>query len=720
MASNPEDLLVNANMNNSNVLSLYMDQTINNALIRELRQITQKFNMKNLITIMFLMGIDNLKKHVNNILSNGPHYLYRFLKFLKSKFFKKKNEELNIQINLDSLNEDDYNKNKYCTTSVNVSEYLEDSLVEFLIRNYDKGVRFDKNVLNYSALKKDKFKYETQLSNISIKFNDYLICIPYDIEVKYVVKKNEYSEFSMLSNDKLKKEYKLISIFLSITGLSYNEIFDASKIIYDHIDENFIKNSNTVSEYMKMFFKDNENLDKYKKLIIMDNRLFNGKYNTIISNSSSHINQDLKIIEILLVAAIIAEFIIEFSNNHVLKKNLLFYGCTTGLKDEEEITKNDRFDTLHELYLKCFPDKEKRHKIYSKRISNNEFQEKYNLNNSSKKNKILEIQIYNDNTLLSSDESLNISTEFINYLYSEKNKQDDDSKVGVYNINIDYDENIIQEFVPAKRIVNKNGDSVEEILIPETPEIKKRILKINTVEINSIYKDFSTLYLKKDDEFKLKSILTSFSKKKNIYKKLGIPFKFGCMLYGEPGTGKSSAITSIASYLMRDIYYLDISKVKTNEELTKIFQDINEQTKESGIIVMEDIDCMTDIVLQRDETHTEKNEELTLSHLLNILDGTLTREDMIFIATTNYIDKLDSALKRPGRFDISIHLSECDEYQLSVIYNKLLQKEISKESLDLLSTKSITPAKFIYGLIPYIGRLEDEYNEEEIVKTFLE
>ena len=60
------------NMNNSNILSLYMDQTINNALIKEIRQITKKFDIKNLISIIFLMGIDNIKKYINTLILDLP------------------------------------------------------------------------------------------------------------------------------------------------------------------------------------------------------------------------------------------------------------------------------------------------------------------------------------------------------------------------------------------------------------------------------------------------------------------------------------------------------------------------------------------------------------------------------------------------------------------------------------------------------------------------
>ena len=76
------DIPQNIGMNNSNVLSLYMDQTINNALVREVRNMTKQFNVKSLISIIFLMGIDNLKLYVNNILTLMPEYVKTSILYL--------------------------------------------------------------------------------------------------------------------------------------------------------------------------------------------------------------------------------------------------------------------------------------------------------------------------------------------------------------------------------------------------------------------------------------------------------------------------------------------------------------------------------------------------------------------------------------------------------------------------------------------------------------
>ncbi len=157
------------------------------------------------------------------------------------------------------------------------------------------------------------------------------------------------------------------------------------------------------------------------------------------------------------------------------------------------------------------------------------------------------------------------------------------------------------------------------------------------------------------------------------------------------------------TFLQKDLYYIDLSKIQNNNELIQIFEDIHKNSNSNGIIVLEDIDCMSEIVLSREKNNENDNthKELTLSTLLNLLDGTMTKKESIVIMTTNYYDKLDSALVRPGRMDLTIHLTYCDNYQFKSIYKHILNKNLDKDCLELLKSKNITPAQFIYGLLPY-------------------
>lgn len=263
--------------------------------------------------------------------------------------------------------------------------------------------------------------------------------------------------------------------------------------------------------------------------------------------------------------------------------------------------------------------------------------------------------------------------------------------------------------------VDKNGSDNGQLKFLEKIEYKK---EINETHINQIYKDFSTLYLKEQDSFILNGCLDRFKNKKDLYKNLGLPYKFGALLYGEPGTGKSSCINAISSYLSKDIYYLDLTTVKTNDELKLLFNHINKEKSENGIIVIEDIDAMTNVVHDRQlmEIGSESG-DLTLECLLNLLQGTLTHDGTTFLITTNHIEKLDPAFYRDGRFDIKMELTPCDYYQMNVIYNKFFERNIPSELLKQIPEHKITPATFIQKLLPYI--LKSELTDSEILQNVM-
>ena len=243
--------------------------------------------------------------------------------------------------------------------------------------------------------------------------------------------------------------------------------------------------------------------------------------------------------------------------------------------------------------------------------------------------------------------------------------------------------------------------------------------------LNETRKGLDTLYLKKADMDKLMTSLDQFKNKKEFLANLGLPNKLNILLYGEPGTGKSTAIQAIATYLGRNIYYLDLKNVATNQDLQLLLEYVNKNVQNGGIIVIEDIDAMTDIVLKRrepkalrvDQLISSDDSELSLEYLLNILQGTLTLDDSIFIVTTNHIDHLDPAFYRDGRFDVKIELKLADRHQIQTIYQKFLKRRISEALLQRIPENMYSPATIIYHVKDYI--FAPDVGEEVILARFL-
>jgi ATP-dependent 26S proteasome regulatory subunit len=166
-----------------------------------------------------------------------------------------------------------------------------------------------------------------------------------------------------------------------------------------------------------------------------------------------------------------------------------------------------------------------------------------------------------------------------------------------------------------------------------------------------------------------------------------------------------------------------LKNIKTNSELKAIFDHINEKCN-GGIIVFEDIDAMTKIVLRRKKLEEssltdvleEANDDITLQYLLNLLDGSLCKDGTIFAITTNYIENIDDALYRKGRVDICIEFKKCDHYQINMIFESIIGRGLDGKILEKIPENKYAPCDIIFHVYQYM--LED-IDDEIIMKEFM-
>ncbi|KAG5614275.1 hypothetical protein H5410_014099 [Solanum commersonii] len=95
---------------------------------------------------------------------------------------------------------------------------------------------------------------------------------------------------------------------------------------------------------------------------------------------------------------------------------------------------------------------------------------------------------------------------------------------------------------------------------------------------------FETIAMKSDQKDMILKDLERFMRRKEYYRKVGKAWKRGYLLFGPPGTGKSSLIDAIVNYLNFDIYDLELTR---NSDLRKLLV----ATTNKSILVIEDIDC---------------------------------------------------------------------------------------------------------------------------------
>lgn len=284
--------------------------------------------------------------------------------------------------------------------------------------------------------------------------------------------------------------------------------------------------------------------------------------------------------------------------------------------------------------------------------------------------------------------------------------------------------------------VTEGGSASDVSLTPQlirsigTPPSKTieeitRTTTIESKEMNEAYKPFDTLYVRGEDHARIKSSLQMFRDRQELLISLGLPNKYGLLLTGPPGTGKTSTIYAVATELQKPIYYVQLSRELTCGDLRLMFEHVY-KIKGGGIVVFEDIDSMTDIVLARSEKATEQssilnisnseNVPLTLSYFLNFLDGALTQTGSVVIATTNHPERLDPAFKRPGRFDLTVELGNANHGQIRAIYKRMMGREPEAAVLARVQENVHSPAAIIFRIKDYM--LDMAATDEFILEPF--
>lgn len=161
--------------------------------------------------------------------------------------------------------------------------------------------------------------------------------------------------------------------------------------------------------------------------------------------------------------------------------------------------------------------------------------------------------------------------------------------------------------------------------------------------------------------------MKDFLRSERWYYDRGIPYRRGYLLHGPPGSGKSSFIQALAGDLEYNIAILNLSeRGLTDDRLNYLLTIIPKRT----LVLLEDVDAAFSNRRTQSEADGYRGANVTFSGLLNALDGVASAEERVLFLTTNHVERLDSALVRPGRVDMTVRLGEATRYQASELWDR--------------------------------------------------
>ena len=176
---------------------------------------------------------------------------------------------------------------------------------------------------------------------------------------------------------------------------------------------------------------------------------------------------------------------------------------------------------------------------------------------------------------------------------------------------------------------------------------------------NSIVSDLNTRSMDTlfyEDHVKRSIIdhIDNFINSKEMYVSKSLLYKSGVLLYGDPGTGKTSLSTAIATKYGLHMIIIDMNTFD-KLDIGKLTACLNSTPNKSFLILLEDIDTLFSN-LDRNSNELDKDDKYVVNKLLQLLDSNSSPTNCIFVATTNHIDKLDPAILRDGRFDLKVEV----------------------------------------------------------------
>ena len=270
-------------------------------------------------------------------------------------------------------------------------------------------------------------------------------------------------------------------------------------------------------------------------------------------------------------------------------------------------------------------------------------------------------------------------------------------------------------------------------LVKETREIERQQAKSmyrlvgvgggggTTQEWGRPTRSVADVFIPDTQQRRIEESVTKFAASEKWYREHNIPYHFGIMLHGAPGTGKSSVVQAITNIIDCDVYYVNTASL--GMMLTNDYWIRTSSKERTRIVIIEDVDTSVFSKRRNKPEKVEKFDSLASSNFtefnigtfLNFIDGFASPDKVIYIMTTNHLDELDPALIRPGRIDLSLEIGYVDNEtfaKFTMFHYKRIPMDINvRNGLTFaeLQTKVMEGMTF-EDLCDYVKIKEEEYH----------
>lgn len=260
-------------------------------------------------------------------------------------------------------------------------------------------------------------------------------------------------------------------------------------------------------------------------------------------------------------------------------------------------------------------------------------------------------------------------TRYSNVYYTDRDRNGETTNTGFYEMDIYIFGKHMRKY--AKELTEATASSLSGKLcqyIVMGGESRSEYT-ITAKEVNM--RPIDSLFFSDDTTNRIVHHIENWLKNESIYQQRSLPFKTGILLQGEPGTGKSSLVVALATHFNMEIINVNMPTFR-NIDVDRLIDSINADNNKY-IVLMEEIDCVFGEADRKG--NVDKEDKKYISDLLQFIDSPKSPTNVLFIATTNYPDRLDAALVRKGRFDLIENVgplttmesvrSMCKSFQLS-------------------------------------------------------